>query len=155
MDYNVFHGTNCTFSRFNNKTTDDTNKAGEIFFTASLQEANDYAVSRTTDLGGTETILEAIITINNPMPELLNDALESIMKYAEENDETTVYEEMLENFDGKETLEFAEYVADNLYQEVGNEIVRMIISSDWKFDGTINEGGVYTVFSPDQIKIIK
>lgn len=151
MKITAYHGTNCKIEKFNNNTTDETNKIKEIWFTTDIEVAIDYAKTRTNELGGKENVIKAIVNINNPMPLLLKDSIEQILTYATKEDELTEYEEMYNDFDGKETVEFAEYVTHEKYQET---MYDSSLLQEWGFDGTVNEIMI-TVFSPEQIEIIK
>lgn len=155
MKFIAYHGTNCRFTEFKNETEDDTNIINAIFFTKDINVAKDYASSRTGDLGGVETVIKAEIEINNPMSGRLEDCLEKIKEYATKVEKIEEYEEMYENFQGHDTQEFAKYVIECEGEETGAEVIRWLVEEDWGFDGEINEGGMYTVFSPEQIKIIE
>jgi len=152
MKIQVYHGTNCKFNQFNNDTTDDTNIAGEIYFTNDMNLARQYARERTNDLGGIETVIKAEITINNAMPQLLTDSINMIMEYAKRNDGIEAYKTMYNDFNSNGTMEFAKYVSAKMCDEVGNDIVSGILQ-DWGFDGIVNED-IYATFNTNSINII-
>jgi len=155
MKYTVYHGTNCTFTKFNNFTSDDTNLANEIYFTSDINEAWDYAKSRTNDLGGSAKVIKAEIEINNSMPRILEDAWEHIQEYIREDGRLEEYTELYDNFYGHDTVEFAQYVSENLNEESGAEATRSVLSYDWKYDGSIDADIHFTVFDADKIKILE
>ena len=150
MKYQVYHGTNCGIKQFNNNTSDETNTIKEIWFTTDITVATDYAKTRTNELGGKENVIKAIVTINNPMPSLIKDSIEQILLFATKEDELADYEEMYNNFNGKETVEFAEYVMSEKFDSVMED---SSLLQEWGFDGTVN-GIMVTVFEALQIEII-
>jgi hypothetical protein len=152
MKLTAYHGTNCKFDKFDGSlTTDDTNKIGEIWFTTDLSIANDYARTRTLELGGSENIIKAELTINNPMPTFLRDSIDQIFAYATKENELEEYESMYNNFEGRTTIDFAEYVMSEKYDSVMEDSSLLL---EWGFDGTINDNMV-TVFKSNQIEVIK
>ena len=106
----LYHGTNRDFKKFNRYTEDETNLLQEIFFTASYEEAKDYAYTRVEDEeAGTAKVLTVEIEMNNIMTGNLEEDFKSICNFCDEDD-IELMEKLKAEFNGNDTLDFLLFV---------------------------------------------
>ena len=150
----LYHGTNRDFKKFNRYTEDETNLLQEIFFTASYEEAKDYAYSRVEDEEtGTAKVLTVEVEIDNIMTCKLENDFKAIYDFCDEYD-IELMENLKAEFKGNDTLEFFTFCSQpgKAFEDGCSE--KDINDLFFGFDSRKQDDDIYTSLNADNCKII-